>query len=530
MRSCFKKYFAMLLALAMLLAAAPFAGAAITFDETAAGTLADLGIVSGGAEEWLSGGALTREDAAVMLVKASGAAPLPASACAFGDVSPEAKGYVATAAALGICAGQPDGTFAGSRAVSCRDFCTMLLRMLGYDDRSGDFAWITAPAFLASLGVGEGDTAVFARADAAQLLYAALLTRTVGGPKLIERLCASGAISREAILKTPLAAYADCLKPVYTAEEIFERCSAAVLCITSYEDGEHLASGQPYSTSSGFFIDTEGTALICAHQLENCRIMRAKTADGREYSVDAVLWYDTLRDLAVIKLEKTCLDGRTVRAFPCIPVGDSDALSPGMRVYAIGGPLSLWYSLSEGIISSTRRLDMEDPDYPVLQFTSDISSGSSGGPLITCHGEAAGVVMAYYPSGNGLYLAVPINYATGASLFETPMTPAEVYEIEQARKAASTITVSDPELTLEVGETRRVLVTFDCPSTVAIAYALDKPGVVDCNWGDYESKFSVPLFITGTGEGEAVVTVYYARDTGSDFEATIHVTVLGGEA
>ena len=529
MRSCFKKHLALLLAVAILFAAAPFAGAAITFDETAAGTLSDLGIISGSAEEWLSAGALTREDAAVMLVKASGAAALPASACTFGDVSDAAKGFVATAAALGICAGQPDGTFAGSRAVSCRDFCTMLLRMLGYDDRRGDFSWSAAPAFAASLGIGEGDIAAFTRADAAQLLYAALLTRTVSGPKLIERLCASGAITREAILGTPLAAYADCLKPVYTAEEIFERCSAAVLCITSYEDEKALADETPYGTSTGFFIDSEGTALICYHQIEDCRIVRAKAADGREYSVDAVLWYDSLRDLAVIKLSKTCLDGRTVRAFPYIPVGDSDALSPGLRVYTVSNPLALYYSLSEGIISSQGRLDMADPDYPVVQFTSDISSGSSGGPLITCHGEAAGVVMAYYPGGNGLYLAVPVNFATGSSFFASPLTPAEIYEIEQAKKLASTISVAESDITLKVGETRRVLVTFDCPSSVSLSFSTDDLGVVLCVWGDFESKHTIPILISAEEAGETNVNIYYTRGHGNpDAEAVIHVTVVDG--
>ncbi|MBO6011460.1 MAG: trypsin-like peptidase domain-containing protein [Oscillospiraceae bacterium] len=528
MRSALKKSIALFAVLALLVAAAPLGYAVITFDETAAGTLSDLGLIPGGAEEWLAGGTLTREDAAVMLVRASGAAALPESVCRFSDVSPDARGYIATAVALGLCAGQPDGTFAGSRAVSCKDFSTMLLRMLGYSDARGDFAWSSAPAFAASLGIGDGDIADFTRADAAQLLYAALLTRSAGGPKLIELLCASGAVTREAVLKTPLAAYADCLKPVYTAEEIFERCSAAVLCITSYESEDELAEGRAHGTSSGFFIDSEGTALICYHQLENCRVLRAKTADGREYSVDAVLWYDSLRDLAVIKLSKTCLDGRTVRAFPFIPVGDSDALSPGLRVYTVSGPLGLWYSLSEGVISATGRLDMQDPDYPLVQFTADISSGSSGGPLITVHGEAAGVVMAYYPSGNGLYLAVPVNFATGASFFASPLTPAEVYDIEQAKNAASTIWVSDPEITLRVGETKRVTVFYDCPSTVSIAYTLDDNGIVDCNWGDFDSKFSVPISITGVSEGDTNVNVFYARDTGNpDAEATIHVTVVG---
>jgi S1-C subfamily serine protease len=530
MRSALKKTIALLAVFALLAAAAPLALAAMTFDETAAGTLSDLGLIPGGAEEWLAGGTLTREDAAVMLVKASGAAELPESACKFSDVSPAARGYIATAVALGLCAGQPDGTFAGSRAVSCRDFCTMLLRMLGYSDVRGDFAWSSAPAFAASLGMGEGDMASFTRADAAQLLYAALLTRSAGGPKLIELLCASGAVSREAVLKTPLAAYADCLKPVYTAEEIFERCSAAVLCITSYADADDLAAGRPHGTSSGFFIDAEGTALICYHQLENCRVLRAKTADGREYSVDSVLWYDSLRDLAVIRLSKTCLDGRTVRAFPYIPVGDSDALSPGVRVYTVSGPLALWYSLSEGVVSATGRLDMNDPGYPVIQFTSDISSGSSGGPLITVHGEAAGVIMAYYPSGNGLYLAVPINYATGASCFASPLTPAEVYDIEQAKNAASTITVSDPEITIRSGETKEVLVTYDCTSSVSLTYSSDDIGVAICEWGDFNSKSTIPIRIIAGDPGETIVHITYTKGYGNpDAEATIHVTVVPAE-
>ncbi|MBR6312441.1 MAG: hypothetical protein IKR51_05635, partial [Oscillospiraceae bacterium] len=171
--------------------------------------------------------------------------------------------------------------------------------------------------------------------------------------------------------------------------------------------------------------------------------------------------------------------------------------------------------------------DMADPDYPVLQFTADISSGSSGGPLITCHGEAAGVVMAYYPSGNGLYLAVPINYATGASFFSSPMTPAEIADLEAEKRAKATISVEQTELTLKVGETKSVLVTYDCTSTVSISCEPADLGVVMLRWGDFESKFSVPLYITGDGAGETDVRIFYTKGYGNEeAEATIHVTVV----
>lgn len=525
MCSAVKRTVSLLAVLALLISFAPRADAAfITFDETAAGALAGLGIIEG--DDWLEGAPLTRAEAAVMLARAGGAQALPGSMCAFPDVSGELRGWIAAAAALGIAAGQPDGTFAGGRAVSDRDFCTMLLRMLGYSDAAGDFTWSGAPEFAACLGIGEGSLPQFTRADAAQLLYIALLTRTAGGgPKLIEKLCAAGAIERGALLKTPFAGYADCLKPVYDAPEIFERCSAAVICVTTWKTQKDFAADKPAGTGSGFFIDSDGTALMCYHQLEDCTVIRARTADGREYSVDSVLWYDALRDLAVIKLEKTSVDGRTVRAFPFIPLCSSDALCVGQRVYTISNPLRLYYSMSDGIVAAVDRPDLSE-DYPVVQFTAAISSGSSGGPLITAHGEAAGVIMAYYPSGSDLYLAVPAEFASGAELFPGPMTPAEIAAAEGAKKAASTVTAAEKHVTLAVGESRDVVCTFDCPSSVSLTCQVDDPQIASCQWKEFSGKFTVPLTITGETAGETDVRVTYTEGHGNpDAEAVIHVTV-----
>lgn len=526
MNSVFKKAFLLFLVLALLAATAPFAGAAFTFDDTAAATLSELGLISADPDEWLSGEALTREEAAVMLTLAVGASALDPSMCAFSDVSAQNRGLIASAVQLGIAAGQPDGSFAGARAVSDRDFCTMLLRILGYSDKQGDFAWSNAPEFAAALGIGSGAVSSFSRADAAQLLYAALLTRTKdGGLKLIEKLCLSGTVTREALLKTPLSGYADCAKPVYDASEIFERCSAAVICLTTYEDIESLNAGKVYSTSSGFFIDPDGTALICYHQIEKSRIVRVKTADGHEYSLDSVLWYDTERDLAVIRLSKTDIYGRTVRAFPYIPLGDSDALAVGAKVFTISNPISLCYSLSDGIVSSVDRIDLED-EYPLIQFTAPISSGSSGGPLINSHAEAAGVVVAYYPSGNSLYLAVPINSVESIQYFSSPMSPDEIYTVESARKNSSTLTVDTAYLSLEVGESADVMVSHDCPGSVSISFSVEDNSIISCAWGSFETKNTVPITVTAKAPGETVVNIFYTDGYGnSDALAQIHVTV-----
>ena len=69
---------------------------------------------------------------------------------------------------------------------------------------------------------------------------------------------------------------------------------------------------------------------------------------------------------------------------------------------AIGSPLGLFNSVSDGIISGFRQLEMVS----MIQFTAPVSHGSSGGALLDLYGELIGLITAGYDDGQNLNLAV----------------------------------------------------------------------------------------------------------------------------
>ena len=88
-------------------------------------------------------------------------------------------------------------------------------------------------------------------------------------------------------------------------------------------------------------------------------------------------------DLALLKIE-----GQETTGFPIVPLGQSIELNQGDRVFAIGSPLGLERSVSEGIVSLRNRIIS---DRIHIQTTAEISPGNSGGPLFNYRGEVVGV-------------------------------------------------------------------------------------------------------------------------------------------
>lgn len=84
----------------------------------------------------------------------------------------------------------------------------------------------------------------------------------------------------------------------------------------------------------------------------------------------------------------------------------SVAPHPGDQIFAIGNPEGLEKTISEGIISGIRRID----DRSLLQITSPISHGSSGGPILNPKGEVVGVAVGMLEDGQNLNFAVPVTY------------------------------------------------------------------------------------------------------------------------
>ena len=185
---------------------------------------------------------------------------------------------------------------------------------------------------------------------------------------------------------------ADSALPVLTAAEVYARCAPAVFYIETTG-----CDGQPYSSGSGFFIDSRGVAVTNHHVIEDALAATATLTDGRTLPITGVLFFDEVTDFAVIQVEG--------RDFPTLPVGNSAAVAGGEKVYSIGSPEGLQNSISDGIISNPRREDIGG----YIQTTAPISHGSSGGALINDRGQVVGVTVGSIEAGQNLNFAVPIN-------------------------------------------------------------------------------------------------------------------------
>lgn len=177
------------------------------------------------------------------------------------------------------------------------------------------------------------------------------------------------------------------------AEQIYEKCSPAVFYLAIYDK-----SGSLLQSGSGFFLDSDGTAVTNYHVIDGGYSAKATTADGKTYAVSGVYGYDKTLDIAILKVDGS--------GFVYLKQGAEDTVKGGAEVFAIGSPLGLANSISEGIISNTRRT-VDSSTY--IQITAAISPGSSGGALINKCGDVIGITAATIEDGQNLNLAIPIS-------------------------------------------------------------------------------------------------------------------------
>ena len=156
------------------------------------------------------------------------------------------------------------------------------------------------------------------------------------------------------------------------------------------------AGGKPIAEGSGFIASSDGKIVTNHHVVAHGRSAIVKLNNGAFFAVDGVLADDAEHDLAIIKVS-----GKNL---PVLPLADSDKLSVGDHVVAIGSPLGMQNSVSDGIVSAFRE-DTKGRQW--IQTTAPASHGNSGGPLLTMQGEAAGVLTMKLSEGENLNFAVP---------------------------------------------------------------------------------------------------------------------------
>ncbi|MBF0102171.1 MAG: trypsin-like peptidase domain-containing protein, partial [Desulfobacterales bacterium] len=161
---------------------------------------------------------------------------------------------------------------------------------------------------------------------------------------------------------------------------------------------------------SGIIIDSRGFILTNYHVISEITDIQVSlfNVHDKTYSCD-IIATDQLKDLAIIKIN-------TGFVLPTAKLGNSDMLSVGDEVMAIGCPFSLEQSVSHGILSDLKRtVDIDGRRYvDLLQTDAAINSGNSGGALVNMNGEVIGINVAIYAPNRfycGVGFAIPINHA-----------------------------------------------------------------------------------------------------------------------
>ena len=169
---------------------------------------------------------------------------------------------------------------------------------------------------------------------------------------------------------------------------------------------------QEIGGGTGFIVSEDGMILTNAHVVSDKEAdYTVLTNDGKKYPAK-VLARDSIRDLAVIKIEGD------LKPFPTVKLGDSDKLQIGQSVIAIGNVLGEFRnSVSVGVISGLGRTvtasggGMVETQEDVIQTDAAINRGNSGGPILNLKGEVIGVNFAMAEAAENIGFAIPINKA-----------------------------------------------------------------------------------------------------------------------
>lgn len=163
----------------------------------------------------------------------------------------------------------------------------------------------------------------------------------------------------------------------------------------------------PSGLGSGFFLHEDGHLITNFHVIEGetqisieVYHQRNGQLERRAYKQVRIVAMNKFADLALLKIEDS-----GAPKFARVPLGDADALAVGERVFAIGSPLGLERTVTEGILSTKTR-QMQGALY--LQTTTQINPGNSGGPLFNLRGEVVGVTNMKITFGEGLGFAIPV--------------------------------------------------------------------------------------------------------------------------
>lgn len=154
--------------------------------------------------------------------------------------------------------------------------------------------------------------------------------------------------------------------------------------------------GEVAGVGTGFIISADGLIATNLHVIGEARPLRVTLPDGQRLEVTAVHAWNREKDLAVIRVD--------AKDLPVLPLGDSDALSQGDYIAAMGNPLGLKFSIVEGVVSAVQEVEGQ----PLIQVAMPVERGNSGGPLLNREGKVVGIVSMKSALTPNLGFAVPV--------------------------------------------------------------------------------------------------------------------------
>lgn len=190
----------------------------------------------------------------------------------------------------------------------------------------------------------------------------------------------------------------------WSYEQLASLATSVVMIKTFGEDDKVLCYG------SGVILHQDGYILTNLHVVGGGKYYSVLYEnDTNEYITHQFVKYHDMHDLAILKVDRI--------SHP-LPVKMDGQLVRGQKIVAIGSPLGLFNSVSDGIVSGFRDIRQMS----MIQFTAAISNGSSGGALLDMHGRLVGLITAGFDDGQNLNLAVPANliYQFAQNFIELP--------------------------------------------------------------------------------------------------------------
>jgi S1-C subfamily serine protease len=174
-----------------------------------------------------------------------------------------------------------------------------------------------------------------------------------------------------------------------TTAQIAELATPSVVIVENYnEDGEKAGQG------SGYVVSSDGVVITNYHVIRGAKWLAIRQPAKDPQRTDSLLGYSIEHDVAAIQV--------SAGSFPALSTEATEQVKVGDHVTAIGAPLGLENTVSEGIVSAVR----EGNGIHIIQTTASISPGSSGGPLLNDSGKVIGLTTAQMLNGQNLNFVV----------------------------------------------------------------------------------------------------------------------------